>query len=76
MNVKNTLSKIFSVSGFIAAMVGFILLKMFLDGKIIDIPKDTSEGRIITIVGYVAIIITIPLVTLVIQLLIKRKSKK
>ena len=60
----------------IAILVCYIFMDMFLDGKIIDIPRGTREGVIIIIVGYVAIIVIIVVVTLLIELLIKKKSKK
>ncbi|QZE15060.1 hypothetical protein K4L44_04320 [Halosquirtibacter laminarini] len=76
MNKNNTSFKRNSISVFIAAISASFLMKLFLEEKIIDIPKGTTEGLIITIVGYLAIVITIPIVTLVIQMLITRKSKK
>ncbi|QZE15014.1 hypothetical protein K4L44_04075 [Halosquirtibacter laminarini] len=76
MNKNNTFFKKYSITPFIAAIVGYKLMRFFSQGKIIDIPRGTTEGLIITIVGYLAIVITIPIVTLVIQMLITRMSKK
>ena len=73
--MKNTLITKNNISVLIAAGIGYIILKMFLDERIIDIPKGTAEGVIITSVGYVAIIATIIVVTLVIQMLLNKKKR-
>ncbi|QZE15017.1 hypothetical protein K4L44_04090 [Halosquirtibacter laminarini] len=76
MNKNNTFFKKYSITPFIAAISAIFLLRLFSQGKIIDIPKGTTEGVIIITVGYLTIMITVPIVTLVIQMLIKRMSKK
>ncbi len=68
-------NKIVILTGSIVAITTFILLKIFLDGKMIEIPKGTLEGRIITIVGYGAIIIATSLLAFVTLLILKKKSK-
>jgi len=76
MNRKNILLKKIGIPLIITTVVGPFVMERFLDGKIIEIPRGTLKGAIIVIVGYIIILFTVVVVTLGIQLLIKKKSKK
>jgi hypothetical protein len=76
MNKKNSIKKPNNIFGFIFAIIGVVLLKLFLDERIIDIPKGTSKGAIITIIGYGTIVIIILFIAVVIQFLITKFYKK
>ncbi|QZE15056.1 hypothetical protein K4L44_04300 [Halosquirtibacter laminarini] len=76
MRKNNSLPKTVVLTGSIIAIVTFVLLKIFLDGKIIDIPKGTSKEAIISAVGCIVIIITTVTVAVFVLLLIKKHNSK
>ncbi|QZE12797.1 hypothetical protein K4L44_09370 [Halosquirtibacter laminarini] len=75
MKENDKKNKIVFLTGIITAITTFTLLNIFLDGKIIEIPKDTLEGRIITIVGYGTIMFTTSLLAFVTLVILKKKSR-
>ncbi len=76
MRKNNSLPKTVVLTGSIIAIVTFVLLKIFLDGKIVDIPNGTSKGAIVSAVGYIVIIITTVTVAVFVLYLIKNKLFK
>jgi len=64
-------NKITSITGLIGGLIGGVLISLFLSGKIIDIPNGTHQGGIIAGVGYVIIVITVIILTLIFMKILK-----
>ena len=76
MKKNNKSSKTIIITAIITTIITFILINTFLSGKIIDIPKGTHEGGIISAVGVLVIIVTTTLLSTLVLLLIKKITAK
>lgn len=70
-------SKIISIyNRFFISIVTFILIAIFLTGKIIPIPHGTHKGGIISGVGVLIIMITMFIVSVGVNLLINKRKQR
>jgi len=63
------------IFGMAIAIVTSILVSLFLSGNIIDIPKGTHEGGVISAIGVSAILVFMVIISLIVNKVIVSKRK-
>ena len=64
------------IFGMAIAIVTSILVSLFLSGKIIEIPKGTHEGGVISAIGVSAILVFMVIISLIVNKVIASKQNK
>ena len=76
MNKKSKFPRAAILYGIVAGIAGVTLLHFFLSGKIIDIPTGTEKGAIISVVGYIVIVIAVSGLSFAIVFFLKKRHSK
>lgn len=76
MSKKSKFTRAEILYGIITGITAAILLHLFLSGKIIDIPTGTEKGAIISVVGYIVIVIAVSGLSFAILFFFKKRHSK
>jgi hypothetical protein len=76
MNKKSKFSRAAILYGLITGIAAVIPLHLFLSGKIIDIPRGTSKGAMIRVVGYMVIVLAVSGLSFAILFFLKKRHSK